>query len=82
MRPGSRPPAVVEISAAPTTLSPNSSGYCSASEMTLMPPIEWPTTTQRPGTVSSMTRRRSWPSWSIVQWSSLERAERPWLRWS
>ena len=36
-------------SAAPTTLSPNSSGCCSASEMTLIPPIEWPTTTHRPG---------------------------------
>ena len=73
---------MVEIRAAPTTLSPKSSGWSSASEITVIPPIECPTTTQRPGTVSSMTRRRSWPSWSMVLWSSLERAERPWLRWS
>ena len=37
MRPGSRPPAVVDISAAPTTLSPKSSGWSSASEMTRHP---------------------------------------------
>ena len=47
MRPGSRPPAVVEIRATPMIRSPKSSGCCSASEMMLMPPIECPTSTTR-----------------------------------
>ena len=48
----------------------------------LIPPIEWPTSTHGPGAVSSMTRSRSLPSWSMVALSSLERADRPWERWS
>ena len=53
----------------PTTRSPNSSGYWSASAMIVMPPIEWPTsTTGRPvGAAASMTAFRSRPSWSIVR---------------
>ena len=60
---------MVEISATPTTRSPNSSGCCSASAMIVMPPIEWPTSTTGPsGTTSSRTCLRSWPSWSMVAW--------------
>ena len=40
MRPGSSPPAVVEIRAAPTTRSPKSSGCCWARLMMLIPPME------------------------------------------
>jgi hypothetical protein len=59
-------PAEVQTSATPTTRSPNSSGRPSASAMTVMPPMEWPTSTTGPvGTTSSSTRPRSRPSWSI-----------------
>ncbi len=45
IRPMSRPPAVVEINAVPTTLVPKSSGCCSARDKMVMPPIEWPIST-------------------------------------
>ena len=40
IRPMSSPPAVVAIRAAPTTLVPKSSGCRSASDITVIPPIE------------------------------------------
>ena len=67
----------------PTTRSPNSSGCCSASATIVIPPIEWPTSTTGPsGTASSSTRSRSWPSCSMVAWSSVDRPDRPCERWS
>ena len=48
IRLGSSPPAVVETRPTPTTRSPNSSGCCSASATIVMPPIEWPTSDDRP----------------------------------
>ena len=77
------PPAAVEIRPTPTTRSPNSSGSCSASAMTVIPPMEWPTSTTGPsGTSSSSTVFRSRPSCSIVAWCFVERPERPCERWS
>ena len=47
--PPSRPRAAVEISTAPATLVPNSSGYWPASAMMVIPPMEWPTRTTGAG---------------------------------
>lgn len=80
-------PAIVPISATPATRSRNSCGSWSASAITVMPPIEWPTSTSGPlGTTASSTALRSLPSWSIEAGRPAryerERSERPWLRWS
>ena len=50
-------PVEVESSATPITRGPNSSGCRSASDITAMPPIEWPTSTTGPvGATSASTR--------------------------
>ena len=50
-------PVEVEISATPITRGPNSSGCRSTSDITAMPPIEWPTSTTGPvGATSASTR--------------------------
>ena len=67
-------PGDVDTSATPTTRSPKSSGCWSASAMTVMPPIECPTSTTLPvGAVASRTASRSRPSWSMVAFSALPR---------
>ena len=84
IRCGSSPPAVVEISATPTTRSPNSSGCCSASA-TIAHAAHRVARPARPApraTTSSRTCCRSRPSCSIVAWPSVDRPERPWERWS
>ena len=50
-------PVEVEISATPITRGPNSSGCRSTSDITAIPPIEWPTSTTAPvGATSASTR--------------------------
>ena len=79
----SRPPALVATKAAAMTRSWMSSGNCSARAMTVIPPIECPTSTSRPsGAVSAMTLCRSRPSWSMVLDSRGPCSDWPWLRWS
>ena len=79
---GSTPPAAVEISTAPVTLVPNSSGCWRASAMIVIPPIEWPTSTTGagPGATAVSTAYRSAPSWEMVQDSRLHWPDRPWPR--
>ncbi len=81
---GSTAEAAVEISAAPMILLANSSGCWSASAITVMPPIECPTSTTGvlPGAVAFSTACRSAPSWSMLISSGSDRPERPWPRWS
>ncbi len=81
-------PAEVPIRATPTTRSATYSGNWSASAITVIPPMECPTSTIGPsGTAASSTAFRSRPSRSMVTGSvpsiwPWPREERPWLRWS
>ena len=62
---------------------PNSSGRSAASPMTVIPPIEWPTSTIGPrGTRASSTAARSHASCSMVECSLGPRPEPPCPRWS
>ena len=77
------PPALVATKAAATTRSRTTSGNWWASDIMVMPPMEWPIRTSGPsGAASSITRCRSAPSWSIVHDSAGARSDWPWLRWS
>ncbi|CAG7423581.1 hypothetical protein PICSAR138_04142 [Mycobacterium avium subsp. paratuberculosis] len=61
------PSAADEISAAPTIRRPYCSGNWRACESTVMPPIEWPTSTTSPrGATTCSTVCRSRPSWVSV----------------
>ena len=64
----SAPPGLVDTSATASTRSRTTSGCCPAYDMTLMPPIECPTSTTGPVVqVASRTAARSRPSWATVQ---------------
>ena len=79
----SSPPALVAMSATASTRSRTTSGCCPAYDITVMPPIECPTSTTGPLVqVASMTAARSRPSWATVQFSSAGWPDRPCPRWS